>query len=184
MFPPKPLPSQQYLHECFTYNMHTGILHLKERPASHNMSSRSRAIWLGRVGNPVVSFVMTKAGPYYWVWLDGERYYCHRLIWKMLYNTEPQQIDHLDGCGLNNVPCNLADGKDNQHNRKLSSNNTSGFPGVSWNCNLGKWAAKITVNNKQVWLGSSDDILEVAELYEQAKHAYGFTERHGTRSVK
>ncbi len=179
MFAPKPLPSQVYLHECFEYNQHTGILHLKRRPAHHNMTGRSRTIWNNKEGNPVVGFIVTKTGTYYWVWLDGERYYCHRVIWKMLYNTEPAQIDHLDGYELNNVPSNLADGKDNQHNRAQSVNNTSGFTGVSWNCNLGKWAAKITVNNKQIWLGSSDNIREAAHLYEQAKVKYGFTERHG-----
>ena len=65
------------------------------------------------------------------------------------------EIDHIDGNGLNNRRENLriVTKAQNQHNRKKSANNTSGFKGVFWHRAAGKWAAAIRLNGKRSHLG-------------------------------
>lgn len=179
---PKTLPSYEYLHECFSYNEHTGMLHIKVRPSSHNLTKQKIAIDKKNEGKPLTTFIVNCSTAYYWIRLDGIHYYAHRLIWKMLYNEEPPvKIDHFDGDGLNNTPFNLRDGSCNINakNRALSCNNTSGYTGVNWNSHAGKWQSKITVDGKQIYLGIFTKIEDAASAYENAKHHYNFTDRHG-----
>jgi len=75
----------------------------------------------------------------------------HRVI---LGLTDPLiETDHRDGNGLNNQHSNLrvATRSQNNRNRGVQKNNTSGIRGVDWN--NGKWRAYIYVNGKQVYLG-------------------------------
>ena len=64
-------------------------------------------------------------------------------------------VDHRDGDGLNNRRSNLrmATRSQNQHNQKLASHNTSGFKGVRWDKQRGKWQAAIRLNGKRKHLG-------------------------------
>ena len=48
-------------------------------------------------------------------------------------------------------------------NKRINSKNTSGYKGVSWNKADRKWKAYITVNYKQISLGSFSDINEAVE---------------------
>lgn len=88
----------------------------------------------------------------------GIRYYVHRLIWKLVRNEEPDTINHLDGNPSNNIWTNLENGdeQNNLRNRLMSSNNTSGYPGVNFDKHKKKWLARIYVNNIQTFLGYYD----------------------------
>jgi hypothetical protein len=65
-------------------------------------------------------------------------------------------VDHIDNNRQNNNLLNLrfATHSQNQQNRSLSKNNTSGFKGVSWNKKIMKWTAVIEVNYKTIRLGA------------------------------
>ena len=89
----------------------------------------------------------------------------HRLI---LGLTDPRvHTDHIDGDGLNNRRGNLraCSNSENQRNRGSQANNTSGFKGVSWDKETGKWAANIRVNGKQKRLGRHDTPEEAYQAY-------------------
>lgn len=75
-------------------------------------------------------------------------------------------VDHIDRDGLNNQRYNLreSNSKGNARNRGLSKSNTSGFKGVVWY--KGKWEARIRVDGKTLRLGSFDDPLLAAMLYD------------------
>ncbi len=82
----------------------------------------------------------------------------HQLVaTAFLVNPENKKcIDHIDNNRKNNNLINLrfATHSQNQQNRSMSKNNTSGFKGVSWNKNIMKWTAVIEVNYKTIRLGS------------------------------
>jgi HNH endonuclease len=69
-----------------------------------------------------------------------------------------EQVDHIDGDGLNNRRSNLrlATVSMNQQNRSMQKNNTSGFKGVSFHKLTGKWQASIGINGALKYLGLHD----------------------------
>lgn len=67
-------------------------------------------------------------------------------------------VDHINGDGLDNRRCNLrvcSRSENNTHSR-MSKNNTSGFIGISFNKQYGKWEAHVCVNYKKICLGYFD----------------------------
>ena len=83
-------------------------------------------------------------------------------------------IDHIDRNGLNNQRNNLRDSTRSQNNanRGLNKNNTSGYKGVCWNKQKQKWHARIRVNYKYVQLGLFDNIKDAARAYNKAALKY------------
>jgi len=88
--------------------------------------------------------------------VDGRLYYASRLAWLYQIGEWPaHQIDHRDGNPNNNRWNNLrlATHAQNQWNRGKNHNNTTGFKGVTWQKQRGKFAAHITVDGKHHYLG-------------------------------
>lgn len=81
-------------------------------------------------------------------------------IVKMHWVLGCKGYDHHDRNALNNrrsnlVPCTT---QENNRNRSLHKNNTSGFTGVYWSKSANKWIAKITVKEEgDIYLGSYYD---------------------------
>jgi hypothetical protein len=82
--------------------------------------------------------------------------------------------DHRDGCVFDNRRFNLreASDSDNQCNRALQQNNTSGFKGVSWNKQNAKWKAEIEINGKSKYLGYFTDKLDAALAFDVAPREF------------
>jgi len=93
--------------------------------------------------------------------------YIHRLVaQEFIPNpTNKPCVDHIDNNPLNNNANNLrwCSNSENQMNRAISSNNTSGIKGVSFHNNLNKWVAKITLNGKKHYIGYYDTLDEAKE---------------------
>ena len=90
----------------------------------------------------------------------------HRFILR-----EPDcEIDHRDGNGLNNQRSNLREAtkSQNQYNKGVQRNNTSGYKGVSWNKQHNAWIAYHHVNGRQVYLGYYDVEENAAKAYDAA----------------
>lgn len=114
--------------------------------------------------------------------IDYKIYAAHRLAW--LYMTgemPPDQIDHIDGNGLNNKWKNLrsVSAHENKKNKRLPVNNSSGFCGVAWNKVCKKWRALIQVNGKSKHLGMFKDKSDAIKARVAANIKYGFHENHG-----
>ncbi len=96
----------------------------------------------------------------------GKQYLTHRVAWLLHYGSWPiGDIDHIDGNPSNNRLDNLRDVSHsiNLQNRKSATRkNKTGFLGVVKRKN--KYAAHITINGKQVYLG----LFETAEFAHQA----------------
>lgn len=80
-----------------------------------------------------------------------------------------EQIDHIDGNGLNNCRDNLrvVSNLQNAANQRKSKNNTSGYKGVSRNKN-GRYTAHIRCNWIQHHLGTFATAEEAHEAYKKA----------------
>jgi hypothetical protein len=128
---------------------------------------------LGRVRNKKTGRFL-KGGfdtRYYIVELQGKMYYIHRLIaLKFIDNPDNlSDVDHIDGDKQNNKIENLrwVTHQQNNMNKRIQSNNTSGFIGVSFYKSRNKWVAQITVN-KKIHLG----YFATAELANEARLKY------------
>lgn len=97
-----------------------------------------------------------------WKWQYNGGYAIHasrtnRLaMHKLLLNVpEGKFVDHINGDKLDNRKGNLrvATRSQNQWNRGISKNNTSGVTGVYWAKHMQKWNAQITINGTNYNLG-------------------------------
>lgn len=115
----------------------------------------------------------------------GKIYTIHRLVFLMQYGYLPKMIDHINGNRKDNRIENLriADENQNSWNMSISSKNTSGIKGVSWNKQRGLWIAQLAINSKPLYFGGYKD-LELAELVVQmAREKYhGKYTNHGVKT--
>jgi len=68
---------------------------------------------------------------------------------------DDQEIDHKDTNKLNNLEDNIriCTKSQNQQNKNIQNNNTSGYIGVTWNKHAKKWQAQIWNNGKIIHIG-------------------------------
>lgn len=162
--------TQNELLERYEYDVDTGALYNKE-----TLSSRAR--------EGVRAGSVHKSNGYRNIRIRGKVYKEHRVIWAFVTGAFPVgQIDHVNGDITDNRMSNLRDvtQTENQHNRKLGKDNTSGFMGVYATEN-GTWAAKIKVLNKSIHLGTFKEIEGAIAARAAANIKYDYHENHGMR---
>lgn len=124
-----------------------------------------------------------KDGKEYWALnVNGKHLMAHRMAWLYVHGTIPKnQIDHIDGNGLNNCIDNLRDvtAAENSMNKRKYANNTSGINGVSWDRKKGRWEVKVTVNFKNKRIGRFNNLLDAACARMNANTIYGCHGNHG-----
>jgi hypothetical protein len=88
------------------------------------------------------------------------------LVSAMDYKLVMQQknVDHKNLDGLDNRRTNLrpAGPPDQAANHGKRADNTSGYIGVSWDKQYGKWRAQVRKNGKTVWSARFDDLEKAA----------------------
>jgi hypothetical protein len=57
-------------------------------------------------------------------------------------------------------------------NKGIISNNTSGATGVIWNKRLNKWQSRITVDKKDIYLGSYNNFEDAVKARKEAEEKY------------
>ena len=114
-------------------------------------------------------------GGYLLIRVCSRKYQAHRLAWLYVYGEWPEdQIDHINRDRADNRIANLREvtNKQNQQNASKRSDNTSGYPGVSWYKLDSKWAAKIRHNQKLIHLGCYNAIEEAVAARKAAEKLY------------
>lgn len=95
----------------------------------------------------------------------------HREIMKC---PEDMDVDHIFGRTLDNrsSQLRLATRAENCRNRRISSDNTSGFKGVSWHKKSRRWRARININGSDKYLGYYKTPEEAHDAYCVASEKY------------
>lgn len=181
-----PFPDQQLLQASLDYDPQTGLLVWKRRPeftfnptlkrtASH-LANAFNATYAGKPAFTAIAKNLYLKGAF-----NAQNYYAHRIIYKMVTGHDPLDVDHDDGNRQNNKWGNLFSKSrgDNLKNRRLSSNNTSGYHGVSFHTGHQLWAATIYDNGKCVSLGWFADKEHAITARKTAEVFYGYHPNHG-----
>lgn len=189
--------SQKFLKKIIHYDPDTGIFIWIRRPVSifgGKDPQRMCNIWNLR-------FAETEAGT---IWTPEKHktsylriritfngktklYLAHRLA--ILYtagHSPPEQVDHIDGNGLNNRRDNLrkVSNQENHKNCPMQSNNTSGTVGVCWHKVSQKWQSQIKVDGKNIHGGSFTNKDDAIAKRKQMEIEYGFHKNHGRKGDK
>lgn len=115
------------------------------------------------------------AQDYRGITIDGTSYLAHRLAWLYALGDWPSlDVDHRDGNRANNSFLNLREASDseNAQNRAIRSDNSSGFPGVSWHKRAQAWQSKIGINGRRMFLGIFETPEEASAAYLLAKERH------------
>ncbi len=97
-----------------------------------------------------------------------------RMHTAIMGRVDGKEIDHRDGNGLNNQRHNLRHSTkaENQMNRCIPRNNTSGYKGVSWCKRENKWLVQIKYEGKRKHLGYFSCLVKAAKYYDLAAIQY------------
>lgn len=97
------------------------------------------------------------------------KYRAARLAFLYMTGVWPtQEVDHIDRCKLNDRWENLRDvsRSENQINRDMQFNNTSGAVGVYWRSEKNKWCAQVKRDNEVQHIGYYETIEEAVAARE------------------
>lgn len=114
-----------------------------------------------------------KSQGYRVITIDGSDYRASRLAFLWMIGAWPkEQIDHVNLDRADDSWKNLREATCAQNcaNRRIRSDNTTGFKGVCFR--RGKYEARISVNGKRKQLGTTDDVVLASYLYKIAAAAY------------
>ncbi len=160
------LLTKDELRKLFVYCPETGVL--------------TRRVGLKK-GKAAESVITHSGKKYFRVSVNGKTYPVHRIIWVYMFGVVPNEIDHINGNGLDNRLCNLrnVDRSENCRNQRLFRTSTSGYTGVCWCKKTKKWMAYIKVNQKNINLGRYNDKKLAIKARSEANIKYGFHRNHG-----
>jgi len=159
---------KELFDHLFEYDRSNGNLIWKERPRSMFGSNRGHNTWNARHSGSVAG---TPTGNgYVCITIDYNRHLAHRIVWALHNGSTPidMQIDHINGVRADNRIENLrlATGCENRWNRGMRPENTSGYKGVSYHKQTGKWVAQIGANlSGTIYLGLHDTAEDAHAAY-------------------
>lgn len=164
--------TQDKLKEFIHYNPETGEFSWIGAHISRRKKNKTGSICVSKSGNQYLK-----------IWIFGKHLAAHRLAFLYMTGTLPKDnVDHINGNGLDNRWCNLRDVSysDNSRNAKRFITNTSGHTGVYWEISAKKWRARIYLDGKLKDLGCFEHIENAVLARKNANLMYGYHENHGT----
>jgi hypothetical protein len=154
--------TQEELKKVLDYDPVTGIFTWKIK--------RTNAVKVGGVAGNV-----DKIKPYIRICIGFKRYQAHRLAFLYMTGEYPtQQVDHIDCNGLNNAFSNLrlVTLRQNLQNKQIHRDGR--LVGASLRVD-GKWASRISIDGKQMFLGYFDTEQEAHDRYVRELNRIGET---------
>ena len=141
----------------FNYDPITGVFTWKEdRPNRRNTKAGSVAGFLHE--------------GYWKLKFQRRSYSAHRVAWVFIYGELSECIDHINRNKTDNRLCNLrpASKLQNSWNTPAKKCNPHGRKGVSKMQHSQNWGARITINKRDVFLGTFESIDDAAHAYNKA----------------
>ena len=180
----KELPPQELLNELLTYDPTTGVLTWKFRQEHHFNDPTKVKSWNSRYGLLDAGYVSTKDN-YIYVEIYKSTFVAHRLIWKLVHNESPDEIDHINGVRNDNRLINLRNVTHSENSKNITalSNNTSGRIGIYWNRRISMWCAQIKVDGATIPLGSYLAKEQAIQARKDAEQKHNFHPNHGKQKT-
>lgn len=150
-------PTQARVRELFQYEEATGIFRRRNDSDNRRWKSGRVCGWVG-------------TGGYRYLLVDGSVFRASSIAWLYVTGRWPEcEVDHENKNAGDDWFHNLrpATKSQNQWNKNKYARNTSGFKGVTWNKNHGKWQAQIGFREKMLYLGSFADPVDAASAYDR-----------------
>ena len=116
--------------------------------------------------------------------INGKVYQAHRLAWLYMTGKWPENfVDHINRDSSDNRWNNLREATytENNRNRSIGKDNTSGYKGVSFHKGTNKYRAEIKINGKNKHLGYYDDPYIAHTAYMNA--AYTIQKEYATNGI-
>lgn len=160
--------TQNRLKEVLSYEVITGNFYWKIR-----LSSTAK---LDQIAGTINSC------GYRIIKIDGTLYTASRLAFLFMLGYIPAEVDHINNTPLDNSWLNLraVTKNQNQHNKKLQINNTSGIKGVTWHKKVAKWQAQVKLQGKYYSAGYFNCLIEAKEAVETLRLSlHGEYTNHG-----
>ena len=113
--------------------------------------------------------------------LLGKNIAVHQMIFAMHYERWANtSLDHINHNTLDNCIENLREvtNDQNQQNRLINKNNSSGYSGIHKN-KKDLWVATISHQGKRIFLGSSKDLEIAKTLRKQGEAKFNYHSNHG-----
>jgi hypothetical protein len=120
---------------------------------------------------------------YRYVTVQGQKLLAHRVAYFLVQGVWPDNIDHDDGDGTNNVWSNLknTDCSGNHKNMRMYNNNTSGESGVVLT-KCGTFQVQVRYGGKNNYLGTFKTMDEARRVRDQAFTDYNYSANHGKKA--
>ena len=120
---------------------------------------------------------------YILIGFKGTLYRAHRIVWFLVNDQQPtEMLDHINNNKSDNRRENLraATYRQNNQNRTVSRNNSSGVKGVYWNKKANKWLARLNTEEKRKSIGYFTDLAEAEKAIKEARQQiHGEYANHG-----
>lgn len=168
-------PSIDLVRECLREE--DGRLYWLKRPRHHFKREPDWRTWNSSWSGKEAGSPSGEKGKRRWrVVLNRFGIYRYQIVWAFHKDEWRSLLDHENRNQLDDRIENLRSVTHslNHANRPINKNNRSGFKGVSWHSQAGRWAARVMVNRKNVYLGLFDDPAEAHQAYlKAAQHHFG-----------
>ena len=160
--------THEFLNECLLYDPENGLFRWKVRPLHHFKDARVFKLWNTKYSLRKAGCLNRQTG-YLGMMIGGINISMHRAAFIISYGYSPISVDHINGIKTDNRLCNLREAtvSQNNMNKGLQSNNTSGFKGVRKIKN-GRWKSRICVNGKEIHLGYFSEKSDAVAAYIEA----------------
>lgn len=148
--------THEYLQEILHYVESTGNFHWKKRLSI-------------RVSVGAIAGHVSKVSGYVEIRIHGKLYRGHELAWFYKTGKHSKFVDHRNGIRHDNSWGNLraSTQAENNRNKNMHSNNTSGYKGVSWSTRRSKYIAGITYDHKYIYIGQFECAKDAAIAYDE-----------------
>jgi len=174
----KEYPTQEQIKQVLDYNQETGVFTWKPRAVNlfkeSSWKNRNCKIWNTRFANTIAG---CSDGRYITIRINEQQYWAHRLAYIYVHGgLQDREIDHINRSGFDNRIANLrcVNRLFNQRNVKITTKNSSGVVGVSFDKQKSKWQVLISASGKHIFVGRFVKFADAVKARYEAEVKYGF----------